>query len=295
MLISIAIVTRNRCTELLRLLKNICKQNFNEYEIIVVDNNSDDNTKATVNQFFTKQNVPCKYIRLADNAGSTGGRDKAFTVSSGKYVFFIDDDAYIEDNTFLNSVYNFMEANQEVGIMQTAIYNITEEEYQLPIYSKKRFKDYYPAFNFIGASHVIRKNIFTKKENLYLDRLFYRNEETYLALKVSDRNFKVVYYPEIEIIHQPSQVRIAEKEIYYNNFINGFVIKQIFYPLEFKPFLYIIYFLRFIKNYGINRKLLKKMLSDYRYKTEQEECQILKRSTICRLIGDHGLIKFINW
>lgn len=96
--LSIIIVSLNRAKLLNILLKSLQKQLFNDFEIIVVDNGSNDNTTICTREF------DLIYIKLNKNYGLSFGRNIGLKYAQGDIVCFLDDDAVV-DETFVKSHY----------------------------------------------------------------------------------------------------------------------------------------------------------------------------------------------
>jgi glycosyltransferase involved in cell wall biosynthesis len=94
-LISVAICTYNRAELLDLLLQTLCEQNLESsfYEIIVVDNNSKDNTRA-VAESFCAQN-PNFYYFFEPNQGLSYARNRGWQEASGRYVAYVDDECKV--------------------------------------------------------------------------------------------------------------------------------------------------------------------------------------------------------
>ncbi len=93
--ISVVIVTRNRADWLNDALTSLVKQSRPPDEVIVVDNDSSDNTKETILSFSGKLNLtylhePKRGIPHARNAG--------ILRATGDIVAFIDDDCVADEN-----------------------------------------------------------------------------------------------------------------------------------------------------------------------------------------------------
>jgi len=89
-LVSIIIPTQNRASLLKRAIQSVLNQTFQDFEIIIVDDNSKDNTKEIIRLFKDKR---IKYIyksRLPHNPAST--RNEGIIKAKGKYIAFLDDD-----------------------------------------------------------------------------------------------------------------------------------------------------------------------------------------------------------
>lgn len=94
---SIAIPTYNRAAKLRFTLYNILRQDYTNYEIIVSDNNSTDDTEKVVTSFKTDK---IRYLRNKTNIGGIQNLKKAITHATGRYVFLHgDDDMILYKNT----------------------------------------------------------------------------------------------------------------------------------------------------------------------------------------------------
>ena len=100
MKLSAIICTHNRAALLARALESLCRQTVDpsEYEIIVVDNNSKDDTPEIVRTL--KNRFPNHPIRLLfeDKQGLSYARNMGYQQASGDYVAYLDDDAIAPAN-----------------------------------------------------------------------------------------------------------------------------------------------------------------------------------------------------
>ncbi len=92
-LVSFLVLTMNRSTEIEPCLESIFAQDYPNYEVIVIDNASVDNTCSVVSEKFPK----AKLFRMEKNLGAAGGRNVAFSKSVGEICIVIDDDAKLSD------------------------------------------------------------------------------------------------------------------------------------------------------------------------------------------------------
>jgi len=93
-LISVVICTYNRAELLTGAIQSLCHQTLDcsLYEIIVVDNNSTDDTHAVVELFAHYGNV--RYC-LETRQGLSHARNRGWQVAQGEYVAYIDDDCKV--------------------------------------------------------------------------------------------------------------------------------------------------------------------------------------------------------
>lgn len=98
---SIIIPTKNRAKYLYYTIKTIVEQSFNDYEIIISDNFSHDNTKEIVNGF---NNSKIKYFKTQSELNRTDSWNFALSKASGEYITFIgDDDSFLPNSLQLLS------------------------------------------------------------------------------------------------------------------------------------------------------------------------------------------------
>ena len=105
-LFSIIIPTYNRYSLLKACLQSIYNQKFHDYELIIVDDGSTDNTRKLCSKFKSKINR-LKYYFI-DNSGAPFARNYGLSLSSGKYVIFHDSDDLMHDEKlfYLSKIIN---------------------------------------------------------------------------------------------------------------------------------------------------------------------------------------------
>ena len=87
--VSVIIPTHNRSYLLSKAIQSVLSQSFHDFEIIVVDDASQDNTAQIVNVFSDKR---IRYIRHRVNKGDCCSRNNGINNTNGEYIAFLDDD-----------------------------------------------------------------------------------------------------------------------------------------------------------------------------------------------------------
>ena len=97
--ISAVITTYNRSEMLAKALEPLLSQNAGgvRYEVIIVDNNSTDNTRATVEAFIAKGHSNLRYV-FEPSQGIAHGRNAGIAAARGDIIAFTDDDVMVTDN-----------------------------------------------------------------------------------------------------------------------------------------------------------------------------------------------------
>jgi glycosyltransferase involved in cell wall biosynthesis len=92
--ISVIVPTYNRCDLLVDAIESFCLQSYNprEFEIIVSDNNSSDNTRNEVLKLAAKHKYPRIIYHFEARQGVHFARNSAAHLAHGKILYFTDDD-----------------------------------------------------------------------------------------------------------------------------------------------------------------------------------------------------------
>jgi hypothetical protein len=118
--VAVVIVNWNKKDNVLNLLSSLNKNLDNNHEIIIVDNASTDGSVEAIKQEFPKIHV----IVNSENIGGTGGFNTGmrYALEKGgyKYIWLLDNDAQVENNT-LNELIKAMEKDETIGISGSRI------------------------------------------------------------------------------------------------------------------------------------------------------------------------------
>jgi glycosyltransferase involved in cell wall biosynthesis len=88
-LVSVILPTYNRAGSIGAAIRSVLDQTERDFEIIVVDDRSTDETEDVVKRFGDPR---IRYIRQARNGGDAASRNAGVLESRGKYLAFLDDD-----------------------------------------------------------------------------------------------------------------------------------------------------------------------------------------------------------
>ncbi len=164
MKLSIIIVSYNVCSYLRQCLQSIIKSNrFEEYEIIIIDNYShDDSCRMVENEY-----PHIKLIKNKENLGFSRAVNIGIENSVGEFICVLNPDTLLSDNTF-SELLDYMEKNRNTGCIGPKILN-PDGSLQLPC--KRSFPNPLSAFfKLIGLSKIFPKSKYFGKYNLtFLD------------------------------------------------------------------------------------------------------------------------------
>lgn len=149
-----------------------------EYEIIVIDDGSPDNTKIIVEDYIQRYNN----IRLITqtNKGVSAARNEGLKHAKGKYIWFIDPDDFIQDNC-IRKILRVLE-NNELDILWIKWKRFDENGIVLPPFKDERKSEDTRVMNGMDFLENVLKNcafiwaFIIKKEFLLKNNLFFNDQ-----------------------------------------------------------------------------------------------------------------------
>jgi GT2 family glycosyltransferase len=243
--ISIVIVNYNVKDLLDNCIESIKKSNFDgDYEIIVVDNNSTDNSV----EFLKPKHPDVNFIANQENVGFSKANNQGFDVSSGKYILILNPDTLIEPDT-LQKMYDLLESDNEIGAAGCKVLNedgsfqqACRRSFPTPWNSfcklfglqkmfpkSKLFSSYNLSYLDINEQYeveaLIGAFIFTRKKVLdaiggFDESFFMYGEDLDLCFKIKKNDWKILYSPITSIKHlkgeSTKRSNIDEVKHFYN-------------------------------------------------------------------------------
>ena len=237
--LSIIVCTRNRARQLATLIQCLGSQknieNLN-WEIVIVDNNSSDNTKEVSYAFCEGSNLKVNYL-FEEKTGLSYARNAGVLASKGTYLLFIDDDVIIPQE-FLSSVLFGVKEFEEFHIFGFKVLPDWDEmrsqhsKFKPPFWLsfKKPFpliQSFLPihdlgsevlqysnrhAKNPIGACFLVKKEVFEKlgpfREDLGAGQSGLC-EDTEFFWYAMINNFKILYWPYAILYHPVTSERLS--------------------------------------------------------------------------------------
>jgi len=110
--VSVIIPTHNRCELVREAIASVCAQTHRDFELIVVDDGSDDGTRELVREF------PTVRYTFQENRGVSAARNRGVTLSRGRLLAFLDSDDFWQPRK-LEMQAAFFTAHPEARICQT--------------------------------------------------------------------------------------------------------------------------------------------------------------------------------
>lgn len=215
-LVSVIIPTYNCCESLLETLKSLEAQQISDglrWEIVVVDNNSQDDTKRIVHEFAKKSLVPCRYL-FEPQQGRPHALNRAIEETSSELLAFTDDDV-IADPSWIQSIVDTFEQHDADlvggkilpiwlnGPPPSWIPRTLYGNFGLLDYGKQMFSITDLYVGLWGANQAVKRSAFHRFGKY--DCLYMLAQDTEFVQRVIAGGGKVVYQPGSVIHHKISK------------------------------------------------------------------------------------------
>jgi len=120
MKVSVIVLTYNRAHMITEAIDSVLNQTFKDFELIIVDNYSSDNTESVVKSYVDKR---IRYFKNQNNGLIGINRNYGIKKSQGEYVAFLDDDDLWLPEKLKRQV-ELLDSNREVGLIYSDSYVI---------------------------------------------------------------------------------------------------------------------------------------------------------------------------
>jgi glycosyltransferase involved in cell wall biosynthesis len=122
--VSVVIATYNRAHLIGRAIQSVLDQNYRDFELIIVDDGSTDNTEEAIRRFEDTRIV---YLRHEKNKGEAAARNTGINAAKGEYVAFQDSDDESIPERLEKQMNVFQRESPQLGIVYASMYRIDKE------------------------------------------------------------------------------------------------------------------------------------------------------------------------
>ena len=112
MKLSVIIISNNRINDLKRCLKSVYSQDYDNFDVIVLNNGSRVPGYDELSSIFTKNFI---YLENKKNLGASVGRNLAVKSSASEYLLFLDDDAQLIAGDTLRRAVKVLDNDISIG------------------------------------------------------------------------------------------------------------------------------------------------------------------------------------
>jgi GT2 family glycosyltransferase len=210
--VSVVIVSYNSREDLGECIPSLVSQDYYDFEVIIVDNNSVDETVG-----FVENNYPSiRVIKNSENCGCAKGYNIGINASKGKYVVLLNPDTVVEKD-WLPELVKVMEEDEGIAACQSRVllYNkpdtINTEGNNVNYlgftwcrnYGKKNTDDggIQATLGLSVCSAILRRNVL-EEVGLFDEDFFMYLDDTDLGLRMQLLGYKVVCNPKSIVFHK---------------------------------------------------------------------------------------------
>jgi len=191
-------------------LSSLLNQNFEgEYEILPVDNNSNDLTSKVIQRYEEKSNL-IKGLQEIDIQSSYAARNKGIRKSEGDIICFLDADMWVNKD-YLSKVYSYFEKQTDVDYIGCNVEIINNYETLTGYFNEKNG---FPVENYMNNKNFsptcclsLRKEIF--EDIGYFNKNIISGGDKAFGKRVSNSQFKMKYVDYITVYH-PARGKITD-------------------------------------------------------------------------------------
>lgn len=197
--VSIIVPTFNSARTIGECVDALLKQNYpaDKYEIIIVDDGSNDNTAEILKSF----NI--RYHRQ-DNKGPATARNKGVEMAEGEIVAFTDADC-IPDSNWISEIVLPLESPEIVGVK--GAYRTTQTSLwvrfaQAEFNERYRILSHHKYIDMVSTySAAYKKSVFLLMGGFDVSFPFPNHEDTDLSYRMAQRGYKMVFNPKAVVAH----------------------------------------------------------------------------------------------
>ncbi len=190
---TVIIATFNMGNHIKKTIESVLVQTESDFELIVIDDASTDDTLLEIKQIKDKR---LKLVKNIYNLGKSLSRNKGITLSKSKYIFFTDADCIVDKNWIKQGLKALSKSNV-VGVEGKILY--IAKGY-VPSYSDRVVQ------NLQGGEYmtanIVYKREYLKKVGMF-NKAFARNQDRDLALRVMKFG-KIAFNTSMLVYHSQS-------------------------------------------------------------------------------------------
>ncbi len=314
--VSVIVLNWNQTELTVNCVNSILKQDFRDFEIILIDNASDDNSFEIFEREFSG-NERIRLIKNKENLGYAEGNNIGAKIAKGKFIVIQNNDTLVEKK-WLQEMVKAIENDEKIALVTANILNVPSAD-KIPEYRKLFSKRTWWTIGFLGygidlennergkpidvfavngCSFIYRKSL-VGEEPFDKDYFIYA-EETKLSWLMRLKGYDIKIAPEANVFHLHNMVRKSNTKMdkYFtflgerNKIMNWLTFYEMKNLIKLSP----IYFIGLL---FLNLSDLRKIpyrVSSYFWILTHQRIVLKKRNEIQkqRKVSDSEVVKYMS-
>lgn len=228
-----------------KAIESVLKQDFKNYELLIINDGSTDNTSKIVKSYADER---IKFVNHKQNRGLSCVRNEAVSIAKGEYILYLDADDTLYENATLSKI-NDTIGDEKLDLIYFGVQYIGGDNKVYIPNEENSSREARIAcdMHFAVASKCWRREFLKEKNITFIEKMYYEDmvysiKATIFADKLKYGSFPIYNYyrnREGSIMSTPSIKRCTDMFKMLSHLMNLYEIT----PKKYKPYL-----LSFIKN-----------------------------------------------
>jgi len=198
---------------------------FEQFEIFIVDNGSNDQTLKIIDEYVCNNPKTIKPILLNSNTGTTYSRNLALKQATGDFIAVLDSDVIVPQGIF-QDLLDSLTISPEIGMVVPKLvygngkFQKSTDDFPTLLKKLRRYfflknieqvegdlidSDSKPVDYAISAFWLFKKEVLAKV-GLLDEKIFYAPEDVDYCLRIWKAGYKIIYVPSCEVIHDAQEI-----------------------------------------------------------------------------------------
>ena len=311
-MVSVIVLNYNGKEYLYDCLSSLLDQSYSDFELILFDNFSKDDSVKFVNDNFVSNKI--KVVASDVNLGFAGGNNEALKHANGELIVLLNNDTTVH-REWLSELVKCVESSDDIGMAQSLVLTegIPSRYYEkngtinlfghniMEVFDIKN-NGLGEIFQVNGCSLIVKKCVLDKVGGLFPGEYFAYAEDTYLSFKVKFAGYKI-YHNSKSIVHHKGSATMKKYKSEFvtfhqerNRLLNFLVFFSATFRRKYYPLLLMNLILKSIYSLFLKKYSLKGIFKAYSWMIKNSDWIESKRKELdhIKTVNENDIIKCLS-